>query len=274
MEERERSPHALAGEAAAGPGPRPTAAEVAALASDHDMGDAEPGAPAATLDCLAEKRGRASTGAPPGLPGLPRREPKTFDGLDLSRIRGRDAGALARLPALADLYARRDAASMGPGGMGKAHLAQACGRECRMRGLKTHHVRANEPGDRFQRAAGRGGAQRAVATPARPSRLTVDEVGRCVFDRACTDLLFDVIDRRHEREGPNTMTLTSSMAPSSWDELLTGDEALPCALDRAFDKASALVTRGPSYRDRGLGTHSVEAVPQATKAGGMQPKGV
>ena len=113
-----------------------------------------------------------------------------------------------------------------------------------------------------------------MATPARPSRLTVGEVGRCVFDRACTDLLLDVIGRRHEREGPNTMILTSNMAPSSWDELLTGDEALPCALDRAFDKASVFMMRGPSYRGRGLDTYSVEAVPQATRVRGMQPKGV
>ena len=262
------SPCALAGEAAAGPGPQPTAAEAAAPAPDHDMGDAEPGAPAATFDHLAERRGRASTGTLPGLPRLPRRDPKAFDGFDLPRMRGRDAGALARLPAPADPYARRDVASMGPGGIGKARLARACGRECRMRGLKTHHVRANEPGDGFQGAAGRGGARRAVATPARPSRPIVDEVGRCVSDRACADLLFDVIDRHHEREGPNTMTLTSNMAPSS------RDEALLCALDRASDKASVFMMRGPSYRGRGLDTHSVEAVPQATKVRGMQPEGV
>lgn len=274
MEGRERSPYALASEAAARLGLQLTAAEVAALASDHDMGDAELGALAVTFDYLAERRRRASIETLPGLSRLPRREPKAFDGFDLSRMRGRDAGALAKLPALADPYAHRNVASMGPGGMGKTHLAQAYGRECRMRGLKTYYVKANELRDRFQRAAERGSAQRAVATPARPSRLIVDEVGRCVFDRACTDLLFDVIDRRHEKEGPNTMTLTSNMAPSSWDELLTGDEALLCALDRAFDKASVLVMRGPSYRGRGLDTYSVEAVPQATKVRGMQPKGV
>ena len=274
MEERERSPYALASEAAARLGPRPAAAEVAALASDHDMGDAELGALAVTFDYLAEKRRRASTGTLPGLSRLPRREPKTFDGFDFSRTRGRDAGALAKLPALADLYAHRNVAFIGPGGIGKTHLAQAYGRECCMRGLKTYYVKANELRDRFQRAAERGSAQRAVATLARPSCLIVDEVGRCVFDRACTDLLLDVIDRRHEREGPNTMILTSNMAPSSWDELLTGDEALPCALDGAFDKASVLVMRGPGYRGRGLDTHSVEAVPQATKARGTQPKGV
>ncbi|WP_130811466.1 ATP-binding protein [Olsenella sp. Marseille-P4559] len=202
MEGRERSPHALASGAAARLGPQLTAAEVAALASDHDMGDAELGAPAATFDYLAERRGRASTGTLPGLPRLPRREPKTFDGFDLSRMQGRDAGALAKLPALAGPYAHRNVALTGPGGIGKTHLAQAYGRECCMRGLKTHYAKANEPGDRFQRAAERGSAQRAVATLAKPSCLIVDEVGRCVFDRACTDLLFDVIDRRCEKGGP------------------------------------------------------------------------
>ena len=274
MEERERSPYALASEAAARLGLQLTAAEVAALASDHDMGDAELGALAVTFDYLAEKRRRASTGTLLRLSRLPRREPKTFDGFDFSRIQGRDAGALAKLPALADLYAHRNVASMGPGGIGKTHLAQAYGRECCMRGLKTYYVKANELRDRFQRAAERGSAQRAVATLARPSCLIVDEVGRCVFDRACTDLFFDVIDRRYEKEGPNTMILTSNMAPSSWDEFLAGDEALLCALDRAFDKASVFMMRGPSYRGRGLDTYSVEAVPQATKVRGMQPKGV
>ena len=274
MEERERSPYALASEAAARLGPRLTAAEVAALASDHDMGDAELGALAVTFDCLAERRGRASTGTLPGLSRLPRREPKTFDGFDFSRTRGRDAGALAKLPALADLYAHRNVAFIGPGGIGKTHLAQAYGRECCMRGLKTYYVKANELRDRFQRAAERGSAQRAVATLVKPSCLIVDEVGRCVFDRACTDLFFDVIDRRYEKEGPNTMILTSNMAPSSWNEFLAGDEALLCALDRAFDKASVFMMRGPSYRGRGLDTYSVEAVPQATKVRGMQPKGV
>ena len=53
-----------------------------------------------------------------------------------------------------------------------------------------------------------------------------------------------------------------------------GDDALLCALDRVFDKASVFMMRGPSYRGRELDTYSVEAVPQATKVRGMQPKGV
>ena len=246
-----KSPYELASEAAARLGIALAASELATLASDHDMGDAEVGALAVTFDYLAEKRRQASI--------------ETL--LRLSRLPRSDASALAKLPALADLYAHRNVAFIGPGGIGKTHLAQAYGRECCMRGLKTYYVKASELRDRFQRAAERGSASRVVATLVKPTCLIVDEVGRCTFDRACTDLFFDVIDRRYEKEGPNTMILTSNVAPSAWDEFFTGDDALLCALDRVFDKASVFMMRGPSYRGRELDTYSVEAVP-------MQPRGV
>ncbi|WP_235927396.1 ATP-binding protein [Parafannyhessea umbonata] len=189
-----KSPYELASEAAARLGIALAASELATLASDHDMGDAEVGALAVTFDYLAEKRRRASIETLLRLSRLPRREPKTFDGFDFSRIQGRDASALAK-----------------------------------------------------------------------PTCPIVDEVGRCTFDRACTDLFFDVIGRRYEKDGPNTMILTSNVAPSAWDEFFTGDDSLLCALDRVFDKASVFMMRGPGYRGRGLDTYSVEAVPQATR---------
>lgn len=269
-----RSPYELASEAASALGIALGADELASLASDRDMGEAELAAIAAAFGYLAEKRRLASIETLLRLSRLPRREPKTFEGFDFSRIQGRDAGALAKLPSLADLYARRNVAFVGPGGIGKTHLAQAYGRECCMRGLKTYYIKASELRDRFQRALERGGAARAVSSLVKPSCLIVDEVGRCTFDKPCTDLFFDVVDRRYEKEGPNAMVLTSNVSPSEWDEFFTGDDTLLCALDRLFDRASVFVMRGPSYRGRELDTYSVEAVPQATKVRGMQPKGV
>ena len=119
-----------------------------------------------------------------------------------------------------------------------------------------------------------GNTSRVVSSLVKPSCLIVDEVGRCVYDRPCTDLFFDVVDRRYEKEGPNAMVLTSNIAPSGWDEFFTGDDTLLCALDRLFDKASVFVMRGPSYRGRELDTYSVEAVPQAVKVRGIQPEGM
>ena len=250
------SPYELASDAASRLGIAVGAEELATLASDLDLGDGEMAAVAATFSYLAEKRRLASIETLLRLSRLPRREPKTFEGFDFSRIQGRDAAALGKLPSLADL------------------LAQAYGRECCMRGLKTYYIKATELRDRFQKAVQRGNTSRVVSSLVKPSCLIVDEVGRCVYDRPCTDLFFDVVDRRYEKEGPNAMVLTSNIAPSGWDEFFTGDDTLLCALDRLFDKASVFVMRGPSYRGRGLDTYSVEAVPQAVKVRGIQPEGM
>ena len=66
-----------------------------------------------------------------------------------------DETQLGKLPSLADLYAHRNVAFVGPGGIGKTHLAQAYGRECCMRGLKTYYIKATELRDRFQKAVQR-----------------------------------------------------------------------------------------------------------------------
>ena len=263
--------YALACEAAARLGLPLEPAELATLASDHGMGDAELSALAVTLDHLAEKRRLASIETLLRLSRLPRKEPKTFDNFDFSRIQGRDAGALSNLPALADLYARRNVAFIGPGGIGKTHLSQAYGRECCLRGLKTYYIKASELKDKLETAVKKGNASRLVGALVKPSCLIIDEVGRCEFDKACTDLLFHVVDRRYEKDGPNTMILTSNAVASDWPQFFTGDDTLLCTLDRIFDKASVFMMRGPSYRGRQLDTYSVEAVPQATRQRGAHP---
>lgn len=60
MGDAAKSPYELASEAAARLGIALAASELATLASDHDMGDAEVGALAVTFDYLAEKRRQAS----------------------------------------------------------------------------------------------------------------------------------------------------------------------------------------------------------------------
>ena len=114
-------------------------------------------------------------------------------------------------------------------------------------------------------APGHTDASRAVASLVKPSCLIVDEVGRCTFDKACTDLFFDVVDRRYEKECPNTMILTSNTPTNNWDEFFTGDDTLLCTLDRLFDRASVFVMRGASFRGAELEIFSVESSSMAIK---------
>jgi len=148
---------------------------------------------------------------------------------------------------------------------GKSHLAQAYGRECCLQGYETYHLKASELRDRLKRAVGAGDPARAVSSLVKPSCLIIDEIGRRVFDKACTDLFFDVIDRSYEREGPNALVLTSNAPVSNWDEFFVGDDTLLCTLDRIFDKASVFVMHGSSFRGVECDTFSVETVPSVTK---------
>lgn len=241
------------------------AGELAELAARGGFGDEGPAAIRDPFACLADRHHQAAVEMPLGLGGLPGRAPETSESLGLPRIRGRDAAALGRLPSLSDLHARKDVAFTGPGGMGKTHPARAHGHECRARGCKTHCLKAGELRDKLAKAAERGDAARAPGTLVRPSCLMVGEVGRCVFDEARTDPFLDVVDRRHEKEGPSTLILTGNTPANNWDGLLTGDDALPCALDGIFDKASVFVMRGPSFRGAGCVTLSVESVPSVTR---------
>lgn len=232
------SPYELASDAASRLGIAVGAEELATLASDLDLGDGEMAAVAATFSYLAEKRRLASIETLLRLSRLPRREPKTFEGFDFSRIQGRDAAALGKLPSLADLYAHRNVAFVGPGGIGKTHLAQAYGRECCMRGLKTYYIKATELRDRFQKAVQRGNTSRVVSSLVKPSCLIVDEVGRCVYDRphtTCSSMSSTGATRRRGR--------------TRWSSRATSPRAGGMSSSRATTRSSAPST-GCSTRRR------------------------
>lgn len=239
--------------------------ELADLAVRLDMGGDELSALEAVFTYLADKRHDQVINTLLKLSRLPQRAPKTFEGFDFDRIRGRDAAALRKLPALSNLHARKNLAFIGPGGIGKTHLAQAYGRACCLEGFKTYYLKATELRDKLKKAADSGNTSRAVAALVKPSCLIIDEVGRCTFDKPCTDLFFDIVDRRYEKEGPNTMILTSNTSTNNWDEFFTGDDTLLCTLDRLFDRASVFVMKGASFRGAELEIFSVESSPTATK---------
>lgn len=84
----------------------------------------------------------------------------------------------------------------------------------------------------------------------KPSCLIIDEIGHCKFDKQCTRMFFDIVDRRYAKEGPNAMICTSNLTPDKWGEFFGEDSSLLCALDRIFDDANIFIIEGESYRGR------------------------
>ena len=116
----------------------------------------------------------------------------------------------------------------------------------------------NLPNQRFVDAVKYGREGRVIAGLVKPSCLIVDEIGRCVFNKESTRMFFDMIDRRYNKEGPNTIIFTSNKSPDKWGEFFSEDSSLLCALDRIFDSAIVFMMKGDSYRGKGLETIPVE----------------
>lgn len=160
----------------------------------------------------------------------------------------------------------KNIAFIGLEGIGKTHLAQAFGRQCCLMGYKAYYLKATELKEKMLKALATGNPARLVSSLVKPSCLIIDEVGRCIYDRECTNLFFDIIDRRYEKEGSNTLILTSNIPVINWNEFFTGDKTLLCALDRIFDKASVFMMKGSSYRGSECAMYSLETKLQILKS--------
>lgn len=229
------------------------------------MGERELEAVADVFAYLAERRRQNKVETCLKTGRLPPEAPKTLANFDFDRPRGADRAATGRPPAMAAPRARRSPASVGPECPGKTHLARAYARGCRGRGMQSYYIKARELRDKLASSAGSGGGGCATGTLARASCLAVDEIGRCVFDKERAELPLRVVDRRCEREGPNTTTPASNFGADRWGEFFTGSPTLLCTLDRIFDNATVLVARGPSFRGAGLRTYAAGTAPVAAK---------
>ena len=236
-----------------------SAQEIARIAVDQKLDDGQIQAVSSVLSWLKDKKRENVVASLLRMSRLPLKNSKTFENFDFSQIHGKQGDALKSLPTLSALYAHKNLAFIGPQGVGKTHLAMAYGRACCQKGMKAYFLKATELNQKLSEARRNGRESTCVNGLVKPSCLIIDEIGRCVFDKENTRIFFDVIDRRYNKDGPNTMILTSNKTPDKWGEYFSEDSALLCSLDRIFDAATVFMIKGNSYRGKQCETIALSA---------------
>lgn len=225
-----------------------SAEEIASIATEQDFNEAALSAFKFLLDHVIEKKRRITVNTLLRLSRLPLRNAKTFNNFDFSAIHGKETERLKNLETLSPLYAHKNVILVGPAGTGKTHLAQAFGYACCQQGFKAYFIKMTELRDRMITARSTGKTSRLMNSLVRPSCLIIDEVGHCQFDKENTQLFFDLVDRRYNKEGNFNMVFTSNKMPSEWNTNFSESDSLLCALDRIFDQAIVFTLRGSSFR--------------------------
>jgi DNA replication protein DnaC len=157
-----------------------------------------------------------------------------------------DRPLIERALALDFLAEGRNLILIGANGLGKtmiakniAHAAVLAGHSVLFR--TTSDLLADLDGD------SPGLRRRKFRFYARPALLCLDEVGYLAYDPHAADLLYEVINRRYER---NSLILTTNRAFKDWNSVFPNATCIATLLDRLTHHADITLLEGQSYRVR------------------------
>ena len=201
------------------------------------------------LRCLleAELRSRQERTAAHRLQEAHFPDIKTLDQIDWKAVQGVSRPKLLELSSCDYLSRAEDVILAGPIGTGKTHIAIGLGVEAARRRFRVSFTRAAELVRTLLEARDERLLGRLHRKIERADLLIVDELGFVPFDRAGSELLFNLLSERYERR---STLITTNLAFSEWVQVF-GDAKLTTALlDRLGHHSHILTTRGTSYRSR------------------------
>ena len=134
---------------------------------------------------------------------------------------------------------------VGPAGVGKTTIAQNVAHQAVIRG---HTVLFATAGQLLGDLAGLdsdSALRYRLRRYAAPDLLVVDEVGYLSYSNRHADLLFELINRRHEKK---STLITTNKAFSAWSEVFPNASCVVAMIDRLVHHAEIIPIKGDSYR--------------------------
>lgn len=138
---------------------------------------------------------------------------------------------------------------IGSPGVGKTHLAIALGMEAAKQRMSTYFIGCMDLMMQLKRARLDGRLEERLRFFAKYRVLVIDEVGFLPLDAESSNLFFQLVSKRYER---NPTIITTNKPLAKWGEVF-GDQVLASAiLDRLLHHSHIITIVGRSYRTKDI----------------------
>lgn len=134
---------------------------------------------------------------------------------------------------------------VGPGGVGKTHLAISLGWAACQKGIRTLYTTAADMINTLVAAQADLSVGRALKKYTAPALLVLDELGYLPLDKQGRDLFFQVISKRAET---GSVILTTNKAFKDWGEVFLDNAVATAIAERLTEHGDLIKIEGGSYR--------------------------
>ena len=166
-----------------------------------------------------------------------------------------DQQSVQRLMQLEFLTDTSNIIFMGGNGVGKSTIAQNLGYKAVMQGYTVLFTTAANMLNDLAAQDGDNALRRRLTYYAKPKLLIIDEVGYLSYSNRHADLLFEIVNRRYEK---NSTVVTTNKPFSEWNEVFPNAACVVSLIDRLVHHSEVISIEGDSYRMK-------EAQEQASK---------
>ena len=134
---------------------------------------------------------------------------------------------------------------VGPGGVGKTHLAIAFGVAACQRGIRTLYTTAADMINTLVAAQADHSVGRVLRRYTAPSLIVIDELGYMPLDKHGRDFFFQVVSKR---ANTGSMILTTNKAFKDWGEVFQDNTVASAIAERLVENGELIKIEGSSYR--------------------------
>jgi DNA replication protein DnaC len=171
---------------------------------------------------------------------------KTFDTFDWSHPTSINKALILKLAGSLDFVGKHEhVLFIGPGGVGKTHLAIALGVAACQGKFRTFFTTAADMINHLVAAHADHSLGKALKKYTSPRLLIIDELGYMPLDKHGRDLFFQVISKRADT---GSVILTTNKAFKDWGEVFLDNAVATAIAERLVENGEAVKIEGSSYR--------------------------